>query len=311
MNPGTLDPSASLPDRATVLKICAVMVTYNPDSSLEQNIRALLPHVDKLIVVDNGSEPHARWDIRELASACDFDCIWIRENMGLAAALNSGIRQALESADYTWIATFDHDTHVLPGFRDAMLKAFLACPYRARVGLIGPHHVLIPGDASAIDVPGEASPAFREITVAMQSGSFLSTEALRKVGLLDETFFIDYVDFEYCLRLRKRGFRIVEATNAILGHRLGEPSQHTFLGKTTMVYSHSPVRRYYAARNRLRMYPRYLFSDPAWICHDAWSWFKEVMKLLLFEQDRKQKLAYSARGVWDALRGRSGGLAPN
>jgi rhamnosyltransferase len=288
------------------MKICAVMVTYNPDSPLEQIIHSLLPHVDRLIVVDNSTEPHARWDIRQIAAACDFDVIWNKENLGLAAALNVGIRHALETGDYAWIATFDHDTHVLPGFRDAMLKAYLACPYRDRVGLIGPHHVLFPEDPAAKQLQGEQSPLFSDITMAMQSGSFFRAEALGKIGLFDESFFIDYVDIEYCLRLRKNRYRIIEATNAILGHRLGDPSRGTILGKTTTVYSHTPLRRYYAARNRLRMYPRYLFSDPIWICHDAWSWFKEVVKLLLFEQDRKQKLAYIARGVWDALRGRSG-----
>jgi len=140
----------------------------------------------------------------------------------------------------------------------------------------------------------------------MQSGTFLSTEACRKIGLFDDSFFIDYVDIDFCLRLRKRGLRIIEANNAIIDHRLGDPSRHTILGKTTTVYSHSPIRRYYAARNRLRMYPRYLFSDPGFIGHDFRSWFKELIKLVLFEEDRRRKLSYIARGVWDAFRGRSG-----
>ena len=116
------------------VKVCAVMVTYNPDSSLEQNIRALLPHVDRLIVVDNGSEPPIRADIEAISSACQVDVIWNNENLGLASALNIGIRQGLASGDYTWIATFDQDSRVSSGFRDAMLEAYLVLPISRQSG---------------------------------------------------------------------------------------------------------------------------------------------------------------------------------
>lgn len=308
MNP----PDARAPVSASLkssenTRICAVTVTYNPDSTLEENIRALVPEVDKLIVVDNGSEPPIRASIAALASACGFEVVWNDENMGLAKALNVGIGRALASSDSAWIATFDHDSKVEPGFRDAMLGAFASCPFRDKVAMIGPRLLMRPDEGSADDkMP--ASP-FVERKVILQSGCLIKSEILRNAGMFDESFFIDYVDFEYCLRLRRKGFRIIEATNAFVSHRVGAPSLHKFLHITCMVSNHSPIRRYYAARNRLRVYYRYWLSDFRWICHDAWSWFKELIKLLLFEQDRRQKLAYSARGVWDALRGRSGELA--
>src|SRR6476646_73299 len=285
-------------------KICAVMVVYNPDSTLEENIRALLPEVANLIVVDNASEPSSRSVIATLAAACNFEVIWNKENAGLAAALNTGIRRALLSEDYAWIATFDQDSRVSPGFGESMLAAYLACPFRDQVALIAPRHVLASPRGEEQAPVDDA--LFKEVTVTLQSGSLFSRLALTDVGLFDESFFIDYVDFEFCLRLRKRGLRIIEAGRAPLYHRVGMPTTHTFFNKTCVVFNHSPVRRYYAARNRLRVYSRYLFSDPRWIGHDMWSWFKEVIKLALFETGRFKKLGYMARGGWDALRGRSG-----
>jgi rhamnosyltransferase len=295
-----------VPPTLAGVKVCAVMVTYNPDSPLEQSVRALLTEVDRLIIIDNGSESPIRAQIEAVASACQVEVIWNTENLGLATALNMGIRSALGSDDYAWIATFDQDSQVSPGYRDAMLNAYVSCPYRDRIGIIGPHHVMFPDELMAKHLPGQFSPSFCEITVVMQSGIFVSTKVLREAGLFDDSFFIDYVDIEFCLRLRKSGYKIIEASRAPLAHRLGDPSRHTILGKTTTVYSHSPLRRYYASRNRLRMYPRYLLSDFPWICHDAWSWFKEVIKLMLFEQDRGRKLLFIAKGVWDAVRSRSG-----
>jgi rhamnosyltransferase len=302
-------PASPLRAELQKVKICAVMVTYNPDSPLEQSVRALLTEVDRLIIIDNGSEPPIRAHIEAIACACQVEVIWNTENLGLATALNMGIRSALGSDDYAWIATFDQDSRVSPGYRDTMLNAYLSCPYRDMVGIIGPRHVLFPGDAAADQLGGVSNSLFCEKSWVMQSGTFLSAEILRKIGLFDDSFFIDYVDIDFCLRLRKRGLKIIEATRAVIDHRLGDPSRHTILGKTTTVYSHSALRRYYAARNRLRMYRRYLISDARYIGHDAWSWFKEVVKLLLFEEDRMRKLGYIARGVWDALRGRSGKYA--
>jgi len=279
------------------------MVVYNPDATLEQNIRALLNEVASLIVVDNRSEPSIRSQIAALANTCNFKVIWNPENVGLAAGLNIGIRCALANEQYQWIATFDQDSRVSPGFSDSMLAAYASCPFRGQVALIAPRHVLASG-SSAERLRHDSQ--FQEIPVALQSGTFFSRSALKDIGLFDEAFFIDYVDFEFCLRLRKSGFRLIEATEAPIYHRVGTPTRHTFLGIGCTVFNHSPLRRYYAARNRLRVYRRYVLSDPRWIGHDMWSWFKEIVKLVLFESNRLEKLAFVARGGWDAVRGRGG-----
>jgi rhamnosyltransferase len=299
-------PGEPLRDELKNGKLCAIMVTYNPDAALERNIRAMLPQVDKLIIVDNGSALPIRAHIETIASSCAVQVIWNKENLGLATALNIGIRSAFVSDNFAWIATFDQDSRVAAGFRDAMLQAYLACPYRQSVGIIGPRHVELTENSTAGLSHHEEHDRFREITAVMQSGTFLSTEALRSCGLFDDSFFIDYVDFELCLRIRKNGLRIIEAPNATIVHRLGNPSRHNRFGRTFTVCNHSALRRYYAARNRFRIYFRYLFSDFAWICHDIWLWSKELIKLVLFEEDRAKKLAYIARGGWDALRGRGG-----
>ena len=303
MNPTPPDLVAS-PAALAATEICAVMVVHNPDSTLEENIRALLREVPSLIVVDNCSEPSLRPRIAALSATCNFEVIWEKKNIGLAAGLNEGIRLALRDERYTWIATFDQDSRVSPGFSQTMIAAYALCPFRDKVALIAPRYVLSP--ETPADKPPEDGPKFREIPVTLQSGSLFSRSALQEVGLFDESFFIDYVDFDFCLRLRKRGCRIIEATAAPLYHRVGTPTVHTFLNKTCLVFNHSPVRRYYTVRNRLRLYSRYMFSDFAWICHDLWSWFKEILKLALFEENRFKKLAYMARGCWDALRGQHG-----
>ena len=292
------------------MKICAVMVTHNPDLNLRENIRALLPHVSRLIVVDNCSDPTGRSLVQSIASASDFHVIWNEKNLGIASALNAGIRVALAEGAaegaYDWIATFDDDSMVWPNFSESMIQALQACPFREKVALIGPHHLLFPEIPEERKLRGRVTPPFEERTVMLQSGSLIRSHVFRVAGMPDDSFFIDYVDFEYCLRLRKHGFRIIEARNAVLAHEIGKPTSHKVIYKSCVVYNHSPIRRYYAVRNRLRLYVRYLFREPGWILHDAWSWLKELIKLMMFESDKAGKLRCMARGVWDAMRCRSG-----
>ena len=85
-----------------------------------------------------------------------------------------------------WIATFDQDSRVSPGFSDAMLAAYALCPFRDKVALIAPRHVL--SSETAADKPPQDGPKFREIPVTLQSGSLFSRSALREWGCLMSHF---------------------------------------------------------------------------------------------------------------------------
>lgn len=277
--------------------VCAVMVTYNPEPSFEQNVRALLPQVGKLIIVDNLSTSAAHPLIAKTASACDVEVIWNQQNLGVGAGLNTGIERALSSGQYSWIATFDQDSLVPPDYVAAILEAYAACPFQDKVAMIGANYKLAMREQAHAPIS-----VFREVKTLMTSGSFLKTFVFGVCGQFDESLFMDYVDHEFCLRLRLHGFKVVQASQAVLAHRLGSPTSHRFLWKRFMVTNYSPSRRYSNARNRLIVYRRYLSSDPLWILHDIFKWFRQTTKLVLVEQNRIEKLGSLARGCWDGMR---------
>ncbi len=89
--------------------ICAVVVAYVPDEGFETRLRAILPQVARLVVVDNTPQPislspelMAVWGER-------LHCIANHANMGVAAALNQGLEYALRQG-CPWVLTFDQDT---------------------------------------------------------------------------------------------------------------------------------------------------------------------------------------------------------
>lgn len=281
--------------------VCAVMVTYNPEPSFEQNVRALLPQVGKLIVVDNQSAAAGQSVVAQTAAACEVEVIWNQQNRGIAAGLNAGIDRALATGTYSWIATFDQDSRVPPDYVAAILEAYSACPFRDEVAIVAANYNQIQ-DCDDNPIPIRKGFVFREIKSAITSGSFVKSTVFGICGRYDESLFMDYVDHEFCLRLRKHGFRIIQAGNAVLEHRLGSPTLHRFLWKRFLSTNHSPGRRYHNARNRLVVYRRYMKSEMLWVLNDAFGWLREIVKVVVVEPNRAEKLVSTAKGAWDAMR---------
>jgi rhamnosyltransferase len=121
-------------------------------------------------------------------------------------------------------------------------------------------------------------------------------------GSFDESFFMDYVDHEFCFRVRRHGLRVIQANHAVLQHQLGSPTLHRILGRQFVTSNYSPNRRYHQARNRLIFYRRYFDSNADWIAIEVARWVREVLKMVIVERDRKRKLASIVRGIWDGIR---------
>jgi len=89
--------------------IAGVVVLYNPDPIVIQNIQSYLPFLYVLYVIDNSESPNMNIveQLRELGEKIKY--IALGENRGVAYALNLGATLAIESgAD--WLLTMDQDS---------------------------------------------------------------------------------------------------------------------------------------------------------------------------------------------------------
>jgi GT2 family glycosyltransferase len=68
----------------------------------------------------------------------------------------------------------------------------------------------------------------------------ISRQAINKVGLLDETYFMFYEEYDYCERIKQAGFQIYYNGNSYILHK-----QSVTVGKN------SPLKSYYMFRNRI------------------------------------------------------------
>lgn len=300
-------PARPLVSAAGENRVCAVVVTFQPWTEVVANLRALRRQVPRVIVVDNAVSAASRALLAPLASEPGYELVFNRENLGVAAALNQGLVRAQAGGD-DWLATFDQDSRIPADFVAGLLAAHKRWQSPERVAVLAPLYrdrglgfIYSPNGPVR---PGETVDSV--VTVTATSGSLVAVRAACELGGFREDFFIDCVDFEFCLRCRRRSWQVLEVRGVVLDHAQGEWRQRRLLWKRPRVNDYSALRRYYQARNRLILYARLGGVDPRWTLRDAWGYACDGLKLFLFCEHRATKLGAMLTGVWHAATGRRG-----
>jgi rhamnosyltransferase len=278
--------------------VLAVVVTYNPDDDLVRNLAALRSQVAEVLVVDNGSVDAAVVQSAAATARCAFQANG--ENRGIAAALNQGAALALQRGA-TWLATFDQDSLVPTGAIEGVLARLARQPDAARFGIVAPSH----RDRGTshdyhhpVDILGE-TPDWRNLRCTITSGSLIRCEVLAQAGLFEERLFIDAVDLEFCMRIRRYGWRIGEARDIVMAHSIGASTEHRVLGVRMVCTHHSPLRRYYITRNMLEVCTRYFLFDPAWCAKGVAVMLSGAVASVVGEREKLAKFRAVARGFRD------------
>lgn len=290
-------------DRAAV---CAVVVAYHPESELLAHVIALRPQVDELLLIDNGSGPTCAPLLQHCAAA-GATLLALPDNIGIAAALNLGLRHARQRG-FAWLATFDQDSHAPAELISSLLAASRQHPAPARIASLSPQFRNRTTGEIIRKVPlhpALPSQTWIEVGEVITSGSLLQMDAVADVGEFDEELFIDGVDTDFCLRCRAAGYQILEVQTITLEHQLGASRSIQILGRRKTITCHSPLRRYYIARNLLHLCKKWLPHQPAW----ALSYSSKLLRtslMVLFEPERGAKLRALRLGLLDGWLGHMG-----
>jgi rhamnosyltransferase len=280
---------------------CAVVITFRPQASVLDNLAQVRPQVDGLLVVDNGSPSALLVPFHAAAGELGFELIENRANLGIAAALNLGVRWA-KAQGFEFVALFDQDSTVTEGFIEAMLKEYEAHPRRDRLAIVAPRQV----DRNTGRTRWYGPAADGGPLVAITSGSLMPVTIFDECGWFEEQLIIDCVDHEYCFRARSQGYTLAECRNAVLLVAVGATTHYQALGLNIHVTHHSAKRRYYITRNRLVMVQRFWKQQPGWCYRAVRDVVQDTVKLVFVEEERWSKLRNTARGIHDAFCGRMG-----
>lgn len=284
-------------------RVSAIVVTFHPSAEHLHNLAQMRAQVDHLVVVDNGSDGPELSRIRLSSSQHDFTLIENGENLGIATALNRGVREA-QRQDCGWVVLFDQDSAVTEGFIEAMVTDFKSYSRDRRIMQIVPRYR---DPATGIERPVSR---FEDggVFLAITSGSLFSMEAFEKCGLFQENLFIYCVDDDYSLRLRKNGYFIGLSSNAVLLHQSGHPTSRKLFGKTLTTKNYRPDVRYYYARNKVWILRHYGQRFPRLILPTLRELVSTPLKIALMEDASWKKIRLFFQGLFDGIAERMGPL---
>ncbi|MCR2053701.1 glycosyltransferase family 2 protein [Actinomyces bowdenii] len=317
--------------------VAAVVVTYHPDGAAPALIEELSRQCQWVIVVDNGSTGAELEPIRRACGRTGAQLVANGENLGIAAAQNTGIARARDLGA-RWVLLSDDDSAPRPGMVASLLEAFAASQAPAPTGAAPGSSSAPPGPRPGAEPPGptaavgplvgeeregrdqlvyvprrwgprratpqELDQPLLSVAFLVASGCLISMDALDRVGGMNEDLFIDHVDLEWGLRARREGYELYVATRTTMAHSLGDAVVR-LPGRAQPIHVHAPVRNYYLARNTIALIGSGLLPMAWRVGYLVWMAKYAAFNALL-APPRRQRARALAQGIAHGLRGRLG-----
>lgn len=276
-------------------KIGGCVIFFNPAKDVVSNIKSYYADLTPLIIIDNSPQENIYIKYQIVQLGVEMIYIWLGKNEGVAKALNIACKRALEH-NCEWLLTMDQDSSFQNGDLTKMIAHLeMIATLQNNIGIMSPYHHV---EGQTVQ---EFSQPFYEIKGTMTSGNLLNLRAWSQAGLFEEKLFIDYVDYEYCLRLRKNNFKIIQDNDVWLKHSLGNFQMKNFLGQKIGTSNHNHIRRYYKARNRFYTLRKYFGFDTVFGLNEIKHIFYDVLRILFFEKNRMLKIKATAVGLYHSM----------
>lgn len=249
--------------------ISCVVLNYNGIELLSKCLKSLPPC--NAIVVDNGSTDGSQDMVRERFPLARL--ISRSDNIGMAA-YNEGIERALsDGADFVFLANNDVE------FEDSSTFDSLVSRFEQDVGIVAPRQRL----SDELIVKGGGKVRTWRLTTYEPEGEELDyawncmvkAEVFRKTGLIEPGYFIYWEDVDFGAKVRKAGYRVIDAPEVTIRHA-GSSTSEKIRGmkgylrmRNKLLYSrrnHSPARRAYdlgatTAELPFQLWSRLSFED--------------------------------------------------
>ena len=222
-------------------KVAVIIVLYNPDTNDIDNVRRIAQY-NVGFVVDNSLIPFMDGEtIGKMSYICN------KANIGIAEAQNVALREILKG-DYEYVVFLDQDTRVAVDYPLQIAMEFSRID-NGRLAVLGPQVVNAATGgqyASAIHKYEISENGFSLRKHIISSGSCMSINALKDVGLMWGELFIDYVDFEWCWRAASKGYQCGVTSHLQISHHVGQ--RELSIGKYKVIIS-AQQRYFYQYRN--------------------------------------------------------------
>ena len=249
---------AAAGNRSSVPKVAILVLNWNAWEVTCDCLRSLArleyDNYD-VAVIDNGSTDGSVQKLRE--QFADLTILENGANLGFAAGNNVGVRYALDQGAQ-YVLLLNNDTVVSPSCLSALVRV---AESDDRIGILNPKIYYSDPPDRIWYAGGSFSPWFgfarhngmkkrsrdvrdstREVTFITGCAFLIKAEVIRRIGLLDESFFMVYEDTDWSIRALRAGFKAMYVAEAEISHR----ESYTITNKKGKAF-----RDYYNFRNTL------------------------------------------------------------
>ncbi|MDD5530290.1 MAG: glycosyltransferase family 2 protein [bacterium] len=225
----------------------------------------------KILVVDNASTDNSLRLITEKFPSAQV--IKNKTNLGFAGGMNTGIKEAIKH-NPQYVLLLNQDIVVEKSFLNKLVGL---AESDSKIGIIGPKiyyynslkklwamgirfvdgimwKTKIPYCGTELIGCNETDNAqydnLKEVESIPGCCMLIRTELIRKIGLMDDSFFLIHEDDDYCLRARKAGYKVCVSPESIIWHKVS--TSFRLITETINEYSeNSTAVIYYWHRNWL------------------------------------------------------------
>lgn len=283
-------------------KIGAILVLYRPDIELTLKvIKSLAIQVDSLCIVDNTPNEN---NSNHFTDYNNIHYIPLLKNQGIAAAQNIGIKY-FSNTGFDFVIFSDQDSIAPDNTVSGLVETYIKLEKAGiKIGAIGPQPILRGSSRSALErqnirkyeeFTNIGKPLYFMYSV-ISSFSVIRLERFNKVGMFDESLFIDGVDSEWGWR----AYGLHEYVSVLdpsikISHCFGERNQGPL-----EIFVPSPFRTYYQFRNYFKLIRR-KYTPKWWIVKNGIKYLIKFIYYPLFLNPRFDYLKNMARGIRDGI----------
>ena len=207
------------------------LIIYHPEESLLKRVRQMVDLGFRVYVFDNS--PCGAKFSRVMHDKLNIFYLTAGKNVGIGYSMSTLCATA-HAHGYPRLLFLDQDTGISGQTLEFIYSFSQSLPIRTQQ------------QYAALVFSGHPSPdhSVREVRLAINSGSLFNLSVLKQIGWHNEKYFVDCVDYEFCVRARRYGFKIgVIRTTPDFDHISEQPDQALDLFEKKLL-----VRRYSAKR---------------------------------------------------------------
>ena len=301
-----------------ILKVLAYIHTFNDAEVIDTTVEALCRQtypIPEILLIDNASTDGT------LGRAFPDKVTIIRnnQNLGTSGAVAAGMEYALAQG-YDWIYILDADSTPEPKAIENLIKCYLSLSQELQASTWWVSSLLKDADSGFLHhgcvftrhglkgLNPPPQPSHYRCDSNIWSGSFYRLDAVRKIGLPDPDYVLDWGDLIYGYEGMVRGFTSFVDQSSIVIHNMCplETLRFPFGIRLVKVFDLPPMRSYYLWRNSIYfwIYKYKRAHSPIPIITHVLRLCWWLIRVALFVRARGLTLRACLRGTWEGINGR-------